>query len=145
VFPESRKIENKALLKASAVCARKPLCSCTNGVKILVGFECKSLHGKSKPVTSNNRDRSSARLLRDVNLLFFVYVAEEINQTTYKRNRSQTERDPTGGVSTCGIGIGYESVEVVDRTDGCRYADNYRQNVLQAFHFEPPARNKYEG
>src|SRR5687768_12046077 len=95
--------------------------------------------------TSNNRDLPGARLLSNVDLLFFVYVAKEINQTTNKRHCCQSERYPTRGVTTCGIRISHESVEVKDRTDGCGYADNYRQNVFQAFHFEPPARKKYEG
>jgi hypothetical protein len=33
--------------------------SCTNGVEICVGCECKSLDGKSTTVTSDNRDRQA--------------------------------------------------------------------------------------
>jgi hypothetical protein len=93
-------------------------------------------------VTSNNRDRSSARLLSDVDLLFFVYVAKEINQTTDKRYCRQSKRNPSKALTATGFGMGHELVEVKDRTDGCGQADDYRQNVFQAFHFEPPAKGK---
>jgi hypothetical protein len=77
-----------------------------------------------------------------VNLLFLIYVAEEINQATYKRHRRQPERDPTKILTAPCFRMCDELVKVKDRTDGCGDADNYRQNVFQAFHFEPPAKEK---
>jgi len=113
---------------------------CTNGVENLVGFEYKSLQGSR---LSGFQQSGSAKrpLLSDVYLLFFIYVAEEINQTTNKCNYGQPERYPTKTLTATRFGMGYKLVEVKDRTDGCGYADNHRQNVFQAFHVEPPARN----
>ena len=44
---------------------------------------------------ASNRLSASARLLRNVDLLFFINVAEEINQATNKGNRRQPERYPS--------------------------------------------------
>jgi hypothetical protein len=66
-------------------------------------------------------------------------MAQEIDQATNKGDCCQAKRDPTKTLTATSFGMGYELVKVKDRTDGCGYADNYRQNVFQAFHFEPPA------
>src|SRR5215218_4569254 len=80
-----------------------------------------------------------ALLLRNVNLFLFVYVAEKVYQTTNKGDCSQAERDPSVGVTAGGIRIGHKSIEIIDRTDGGCHAYQYRENIFQAFHFEPPA------
>jgi hypothetical protein len=79
-----------------------------------------------------------ATLLRNVNLFLLVYVAEKIYQTTNKGNCSQAERDPSVRVTAGGIRIGHKSIEIIDCTDGGRHAYQYRENIFQAFHFEPP-------
>src|SRR5690348_3787481 len=61
--------------KASAVCAREPVGVCTNGVEKSSDRGGKSPHG-SQLSGFQVRD-AAARLLGDVYLLFFVYVAEE--------------------------------------------------------------------
>jgi len=82
----------------------------------------------------------SARLLRNVNLFLFVYVSEEVYQTTNKGNCCQPECDPSLGMTAGGVRIGHKSVKVEDRSEGGCNADQYRENIFQAFHFEPPAR-----
>jgi hypothetical protein len=72
-----------------------------------------------------------------VNLFLFVHVAEKVYQTTNKGDCSQPERDPTVSVTTGGLLKGHKSVEIIDRTDSGYYADQYRENIFQAFHFEP--------
>jgi hypothetical protein len=85
-------------------------------------------------------------LLRNVNLFLFVYVAEKVYQTTNKGDCGQPERDPTGRVTTGGVRISHKSIKVIDRTNGGGYANQYRKNIFQAFHFEPPASESvYEG
>jgi hypothetical protein len=87
-----------------------------------------------------------ATLLRNVNLFLFVNVAEKVYQTTNKGDCSQPECEPAVGMTTGGVRIGDKSIEIIDRTDGGCYANHYRENVLKAFHFEPPASFiKYEG
>jgi hypothetical protein len=81
---------------------------------------------------------SRATLLRNVNLFLFVYVAEKVYQTTNKGDCCQPERDPTRGVTAGGVRISHKSVKIIDRTNGGRYANQYRENIFQAFHFEPP-------
>jgi hypothetical protein len=80
-----------------------------------------------------------ATLLRNVNLFLFVYVAEKVYQTTNKGDCCQPERDPARRVTTGGVRIGHKFIEIEDRTDDGRYANQYRKNIFQAFHFEPPA------
>jgi hypothetical protein len=82
---------------------------------------------------------ANGRLLRYVYLLFFINVAEEINQATNKGNCCQAERDPSRRVTTRRIWVSHKPVKVVDRSDGCKDAHDYREYVLQAFHVEPPA------
>jgi hypothetical protein len=43
-------------------------------------------------------------------------------------------------MATGWVRIGHKPVKVVDRSDGGNNAYHYRENVFQAFHFEPPAR-----
>ena len=62
---------------------------CTNGVQFGVGDQAQVF-----PVGKSHRRlptmlSASARLLRNVYLLFFINVAEEINQATYKRHHRQ--------------------------------------------------------
>jgi hypothetical protein len=83
--------------------------------------------------------KSSASLLRNVNLFFFVYVAKEVYQTTNKGDCCQTERDPSGSVSSRGR-LSDKLVKIEDRADGGGNSHQYRENIFQAFHFEPPAR-----
>jgi hypothetical protein len=84
---------------------------------------------------------AGARLLCDVDLLFFVHVAEEVNQATNKGHCCQPERDPPLSVTPgCSIRMRHKPVEVIDRTDGTQDTHDHRENIFQAFHFEPPAR-----
>jgi hypothetical protein len=92
------------------------------------------LSGVDDLPAANNR----ATLLRNVNLFLFVDVAEEIYQATNKGNGSQPERDPSGSVTASGVRVGHKFIEIIDRTDSGHYANQYRENVFQAFHFEPP-------
>jgi len=78
--------------------------------------------------------------LRDVNLFLFVYVSEEVDQTANKRYCCQPECDPSLRMTAGGVRIGHKLVKVKDRADGSRNANHYRENIFQAFHFEPPAR-----
>jgi hypothetical protein len=82
---------------------------------------------------------ASAGLLRDVDLLFFVNVAEEIDQATNKGHCRQAECDPPGSVTTRRIRVGHKPVEVKDRPDGCKDAHDHREYIFKAFHVEPPA------
>jgi hypothetical protein len=84
---------------------------------------------------------AGARLLRDVDLLFFVHVTEEINQATNKGYCRQPECDPPLSVTAgCSIRVGHKLVEVKDRADGTQDTHDHGENIFQAFHFEPPAR-----
>src|ERR1041384_2179141 len=78
-------------------------------------------------------------LLRNVNLFLFVNVAEKVYQATNKGYCRQPECDPSRGV-TSRRRLGHKLVKVVDRSDGGCDANHYRENIFQAFHFEPPAR-----
>jgi len=84
-------------------------------------------------------DEPRATLLRNVNFFLFVYVAEKVYQTTNKGYGCQPERDPARRVTTGGVREGHKFIEIKDRTDCGRYANQYRENIFQAFHFEPPA------
>jgi len=75
-----------------------------------------------------------------VYLFLFIYVAQEVYQTTNKGHCSQPERDPTRRVTAGGVWVGYKSVKIVDRANGGGNSHQYREYVFQAFHFEPPAR-----
>src|ERR1041385_6759513 len=89
---------------------------------------------------------SQRSLLGNVYLFLFVYVAQEIYQTTNKRDCCQPKRDPSRCVTAGRVRVGHKFIEVVDRSDGRRYAYQYRENIFQAFHFEPPAKViDYEG
>jgi hypothetical protein len=89
---------------------------------------------------------SRATLLRNVNLFLFVYVAEKVYQATNKGDCCQPECDPTRRVTAGGVRVSHKSVKIIDRTNGGGYANQYRENIFQAFHFEPPASFiKYEG
>ena len=83
---------------------------CTNGVEKLGRVRVQISAWKVNLVTSNNRDRPGARLLRNVDLLFFVHVAQEINQATNKRDNCETERDPALGMTTGGSPIRHEPI-----------------------------------
>src|SRR5215213_1898008 len=83
--------------------------------------------------------KTSAPLLRNVNLFLFIYVAEEVYQTTNKGYCCQPERDPSRSVSGRGR-LGNKLVEIEDRADGGCNSHQNRENVFQAFHLEPPAR-----
>ena len=82
------------LQKTSAVCARKPLWLCTNGVQFGIGGHGATLFSGDpldrRPAMSNKR-----RLLRNVDLFLFVNVAQKVNQATDKRDCSEAERDPS--------------------------------------------------
>ena len=39
-----------------------------------------------------------------------------------------------------GVRIGHKLVKVEDRAEGGSDSHHYRENIFQAFHFEPPAR-----
>ena len=67
---------------------------CTNGVQLGVGDQTQVSSVEVNLVAPNNAV-ASAHLLRNVNLLFFINVAEEINQATNKGNRCEAERDPS--------------------------------------------------
>jgi hypothetical protein len=127
--------------KASAVCAREPLWFVHKRRRKTWSGSSANLRMEASEWLSNNRDRPRARLLSDVYLLFFVYVAQEINQSTDKRDCCQSERDPTRSVPAGRVRISHKLIEVPDRADGSDYTHNHRQNVFQAFHFEPPARD----
>jgi len=71
-------------------------------------------------------------------LFLFVYVAQEINETTNKGHYSQAERDPSQRMTAARFRKGHKPVEVIDRADGGHNSHHYRENILQAFHFEPP-------
>jgi hypothetical protein len=81
----------------------------------------------------------SAPLLRNVNLFFFVYVAKEVYQTTNKGDCCQSKRDPSRSVSGRGR-LSNKLVEIEYRADGGGNSHQNRENIFQAFHFEPPAR-----
>src|SRR5215213_6112724 len=90
--------------------------------------------------------KTSAPLLRNVNLFLFVYVAKEVYQTTNKGYCCQPERNPSRRVTAGGVRVGHKFVEIEDRANrGCN-SHQYRENIFKAFHFEPPARKiDYEG
>src|SRR6185369_10254414 len=88
--------------------------------------------------TNKHAANKRATLLRNVNLFLFVNVTEEVNEPTNKGNGCQPERDPSGSVTAGGVRVGHKSIEIVNRTNGGNYANQYRKNILQAFHFEPP-------
>jgi len=81
-----------------------------------------------------------APLLRNVNLFLFVYVSEEVDQAANKRYCCQPECDPSLRMTAGGVRIGHKLVKVKDRADCGSNANHYRENIFQAFHFEPPAR-----
>jgi hypothetical protein len=78
-------------------------------------------------------------LLRNVNLFLFVYVAKEVYQTTNKGDCQQAERNPSVTVTGRVRGVNILD-EIHDRADGGYNSHQYRENVFQAFHFEPPAK-----
>jgi hypothetical protein len=81
-----------------------------------------------------------------VNLFLFVYVAQEVYQTTNKGYCGQPERDPARRVTAGGVWVGHKFVKIKDRADSGGNTHQYRENIFQAFHFEPPARKiEYEG
>lgn len=82
------------LQKTSAVCALEPLWYVHKRRPIGVGDQAQVSTVEGIFVASN-RLSASARLLRNVDLLFFINVAEEINQATNKGNYRQRERDPS--------------------------------------------------
>src|ERR1041385_612378 len=108
---------------------------CTNGVQDGVGKQAQVYRAGDDDYPLRKR----ATLLRNVNLFLFVYVAQEVYQTTNKRHGREPECDPSGTMTTSGVWKSHESIEVIDRTDGGSYANQYRENVFQAFHLEPPA------
>jgi hypothetical protein len=90
--------------------------------------------------------KSLAPLLRNVNLFLFVYVAQEVYQTTNKGYCGQPERDPTLHVTAGGVWVGHKFVEIKDRANGGGNSHYNRENIFQAFHFEPSGQEiKYEG
>jgi len=95
----------------------------------------RSLSGGVERISTLRNKR--ATLLRNVNLFLFVYVAEEVNQATNKRDYCESERDPSGTVTTGRVWKRHKPIEIIDRTDDGCYADQYRENIFQAFHFEP--------
>src|SRR5215218_46647 len=108
---------------------------CTNGVQYGVGCGA-NLYG-----AANQRRRAismSAPLLRNVYLFLFVYVAQEIYQTTNKGDCCQPECDPSRCVTAGRVRVGHKLVEIKDRTNGGCYTHQYRENIFQAFHLEPP-------
>jgi len=81
-----------------------------------------------------------------VNLFLFVYVAQEVYQTTNKGYCSQPERDPPGRVTAGGVWVGHKLVKIKDRADSSGNSHQYRENIFQAFHFEPSGQEiEYEG
>jgi hypothetical protein len=87
-----------------------------------------------------------ATLLRNVNLFLFVYVTQEVNQATNKGHGCEPECDPSGTMTSGRIRESHKLIEIIDRTDRSNYANQYRKNVFQAFHFEPSdQRMNYEG
>src|SRR5262249_31122566 len=111
---------------------------CTNGVQDSVGQRAQ-VHTAGTTLRPAVQ-KQSAPLLRNVNLFLFVYVSEEVNQTTNKGHCSQPECDPSRRMAAGGVRIGHKPVKVVDCPDGGNNANHYRENIFQAFHFEPPAR-----
>lgn len=75
-------------------------------------------------------------LLRYVDLLFLIYVTEEIDQATDEGDRSETERQPSIIVTTLQFRKGNKLVEVKDRPSGGQKSDYHRENVFKAFHFD---------
>jgi hypothetical protein len=78
-------------------------------------------------------------LLRYVDLLFLIYVTEEIDQATDERYSSKPKRHPAIIVTTLWVRKRNKLIEVKDRPGGGQKSDNHRKYVFQAFHFEPPA------
>ena len=90
----SRSFGASDLQKTSAACALEPLWYVHKRRPIGVGDQAQVLTVEVR-IMASNRLSASACLLRDVDLLFFINVAEEINQATNKGNYRQRERDPS--------------------------------------------------
>src|ERR1041384_7739050 len=114
----------------------KPLLGCaqtaSNWGRGLAGA---SLSGGANRVS--DQEQSSA-LLSYMYLFLFVYVAKEIYQTTNKGHYGQPQCDPSQCMTAASFREGHKPVEVIDRADGGDNSHHYRENILQAFHFEPP-------
>jgi hypothetical protein len=108
---------------------------CTNGDQDGVGSRRTS--------SQRNPAKYTGALLRlllgDVDLLFLVYVTEEIDQATDERYCGKTKRHPAIILATLRVRKRNKFIEVKDRTGGGQKSYYHREYVFQAFHFEPPA------
>jgi hypothetical protein len=77
-------------------------------------------------------------LLSNVNLLFFVDVTKEINQSANKEYDRAANGPPHVMRSCFRAGSRNEEVELVDPKTQCRKTYDYGKSVFQASHFEPP-------
>jgi hypothetical protein len=108
---------------------------CTNGVQYGVE-QAGTITAGGQAVGDPLSAKSQRRLLRNVDLFFFVDVAQKVYQTTDKRDCCQAECDPSRGVTSGGVRISHKLVKIKDRPDGRRDAYQYRENIFKAFHFD---------